>query len=292
MEGFQISSPLIWKEEESERVLVGKILASKVYTKSATEVILRKAWNLQDGFDVIAISDNAFMFKFTASEEFDRVLRGRPWSINGSLLNLMERTKYKSFEEFDFSRCPVWIQLHNVPMEAMCLENAITIGGYVGEVVLAEDPVYNGRLLRSFLRVRVVLDLRKPLSSGFWLPRPDGQQVWISIRFEKLQNFCYNCGKIGHENKSCGSVKLMSLAHPSEPRFGDWITMNACRSWDEVVTVVNKDWAEAGSAMKRKDEALNRRRNKDNSHGNKMSSSNDENLFVIKVLKSAHVEES
>ncbi|KAI9106828.1 hypothetical protein K1719_022356 [Acacia pycnantha] len=88
-----------------------------------------------EGFDVIEINGNAFMFKFTDKEEFNRVLRGRPWSINGFLLNLMERSTYKTCEEFDFSRCPVWIRMHNVPMEAWCLENAITIGGYVGEVV-------------------------------------------------------------------------------------------------------------------------------------------------------------
>ncbi|KAI9071419.1 hypothetical protein K1719_046615 [Acacia pycnantha] len=167
MEEFHISTPVLWKEADSENILVGKVIASKMYSKFAIEAILRKAWNLQDGFDVVEVSGNAFMFKFTAFEEFDRVLRGRPWSVNGCLLNLMERLKYKSFKEFDFGHCPVWIQLHNVPMEAMCLGNAITIGGYVREVELAEDPVYNGRYLRSFLRVRVLLDLRKPLACGF-----------------------------------------------------------------------------------------------------------------------------
>ncbi|KAI9122603.1 hypothetical protein K1719_006443 [Acacia pycnantha] len=34
-------------------------------------------------------------------------------------------------------------ELHNIPLEALCEENAITIGGYVGEVMLVEDPHYN-----------------------------------------------------------------------------------------------------------------------------------------------------
>ncbi|KAI9119456.1 hypothetical protein K1719_009332 [Acacia pycnantha] len=137
----------------------------------------------------------------------------------------------------------VWAQIHNVPLEALCLENAITIGGYLGEVMIAENPHYNGRFLRNFLRSRVVLDLRKPLAAGFWLPRPDGKKVWLSIRYEKLQSFCYTCGKIGHDYRCCGSEKVMSMLNRNEPRYGEWITTNACRSWEDVLVVVKDEWS-------------------------------------------------
>ncbi|KAI9122468.1 hypothetical protein K1719_006308 [Acacia pycnantha] len=182
MEEPTISDPLIWNEEEVEKMLIGKVLSAKTYSRSAIERILQKAWNLQSGFNVIEITGNTFMFWFSDEVEYNRILRGRPWSINGLLLNLMERSRFKQCEEFDFSHCPTWIQIHNVPMEAMYLENAIRIGNNVGEVVLAEEPRHNGRFLRTFLRVRVVLDLRKPLASGFWLNNPDGGKSWISIR--------------------------------------------------------------------------------------------------------------
>ncbi|KAI9117829.1 hypothetical protein K1719_011244 [Acacia pycnantha] len=107
--------------------------------------------------------------------------------------------------------------MHNVPLEARCLENAITIGGHVGEVLMAEDPSYNDRYLWNFLRARVVLDLRKPLASGFWLVRPDGKRIWITVKYERLQTFCYNCGKVGHDNKACQFVKLTSIPNANEP---------------------------------------------------------------------------
>ncbi|KAK4271731.1 hypothetical protein QN277_020378 [Acacia crassicarpa] len=125
MEENQISSPLEWREANVENLLIGKVLSSWIYSRAAIDSILRKAWNLQDGFDVIEINGNAFMFKFADEGEYNRILRGSPWSINGCLLNLMERSRYKSCEEFEFSRSPVWIQMHNVTMEAMCLENTI-----------------------------------------------------------------------------------------------------------------------------------------------------------------------
>lgn len=167
MEEEHISIPLIWKKEKLERILIGKVLANKSYTRSTMEAILRKAWNLQEGFDVIEVNGNAFMFRFEKEEEYCRILRGRPWSINDCVLNLLERSRYNFVEEFDFSRCPIWIQIHNVPMEAWCLENAITLGEHVGEVMLVEDPFYRGWYLRNFLRARVILDLRNPLAYGF-----------------------------------------------------------------------------------------------------------------------------
>lgn len=135
----------------AERILIGKVLSNRSYTRATMESILQKAWNLQSGFSVIEIAGSVFLFKFSDIEEYYRILCGRPWTINGCLLNLLERTKYNSCEEMDFGRCRVWIQMLNFPMEVMCLKNVVMIGGYVGEVVMVEDPYFNGRILRSFL---------------------------------------------------------------------------------------------------------------------------------------------
>ncbi|KAI9120292.1 hypothetical protein K1719_007325 [Acacia pycnantha] len=199
MEEPTICDPLIWKEEEVEKVLISKVLSTKAYSCSAIERIVQKAWNLQSEFDVIEVTGNAFMFSFSDEEEYNRILSGRLWSVNDFLLNLMERSRYKLCKEFVFSQCSIWIQIHNIPMEAMCLENTIKIGGYIGEVVLAEDPRHNSRFLCNFLLVKVVLDLRKALACGFWMNKSDGGRSWTSIRYENLQSFCYNYGRIGHD---------------------------------------------------------------------------------------------
>ncbi|KAI9113884.1 hypothetical protein K1719_015135 [Acacia pycnantha] len=63
------------------------------------------------------------------------------------------------------------------------------------ERILVGKVLSSKTLLRSFLRARVILDSQKPLAHGFWIPKPDGCHVWISIRYEKLQSFCYTYGK-------------------------------------------------------------------------------------------------
>ncbi|KAI9098425.1 hypothetical protein K1719_025050 [Acacia pycnantha] len=283
MEEPTISDPLIWREEKTEKVLIGKILSSKSYTRSAIERILQKAWNLQSGLDVIEVTGNAFLFNFSEEEELNRILQGRPWSINGFLLNLMERPKYKQCEDFDFSRCPIWIQIHNVPMEAMCLENAIRIGGYVEEVMLVENPHHNGRFVRNFMRVRVVIDLRKSLASGFWLDKPYGDKFWIDIRFEKLQKFCYSCGKIGHDSRTCRSEKQMSVVNITEPRFGAWITTNQCRILDELIVIVKDSWSEAAYFRRKQEENAIRRRKKSEQKIIECAINDEDDLFFIRT---------
>ncbi|KAI9097569.1 hypothetical protein K1719_025340 [Acacia pycnantha] len=91
------------------------------------------------------------------------------------------------------------------------------------------------------------------------MPRPEGKKVWLSIRYEKLQCFCYNCGKVGHDNRGCGSERLLSVASPSDPRFGAWITTTV--KWMRTVCYQDKQaiwyegkekwsWAQGNSELR------------------------------------------
>ncbi|KAL4316053.1 hypothetical protein AHAS_Ahas15G0246600 [Arachis hypogaea] len=72
----------------------------------------------------------------------------------------------------------------------------------MGMVSKLEDPKRNNTLLRTFLRIRVALDIAEPLPTGFWLEREELSKVWIYIKYEQLQDcFCLKYGKLGHRSK-------------------------------------------------------------------------------------------
>jgi hypothetical protein len=64
------------------------------------------------------------------------------------------------------------------------------------------DKVPHG--LGDFVRVKVKLDLRKPLARFVTISRA-GQREFFKIQFEKVPKFCGACGMVGHSHLECGT---------------------------------------------------------------------------------------
>lgn len=188
--------------------LVGKILHSKTLNKNAVSSILKKAWSTRGEFSITPWNDNTFLFRF--KDEMDRtsVMRDGPWSVMGNLLVLKPIEEGVVVSTMNFNVSPFWVQIHGLPVEKMTKANAETIGNRLGRL-LGIEAISDGLLLeRSFLRVRVELNLSQPLPKGFWLRRkePSGFDLWIAYKYERLTDFCYACGRVGHENRNCKYV--------------------------------------------------------------------------------------
>ena len=54
-------------------------------------------------------------------------------------------------------------------------------------------------MFRSYLRVLVEIDMHAPLKPGFLFHRRNGDPTWISLKYERLDIYCTNCGYIGHK---------------------------------------------------------------------------------------------
>lgn len=93
-----------------------------------------------------------------------------------------------------------------------------------------ENPIVNGNILRNFLRGRVKIDLNMPLPSGYWAPRSNLPNLWIVYWYERLQALCYNCGIIGHDQKSYQNTTVMSAFNPTSPKYGPRFSASAPKS--------------------------------------------------------------
>lgn len=71
--------------------------------------------------------------------------------------------------------------------------------GELMEVDFEEDDLAAGR----FLRIKLKMDIRKPLRWGIMVGVGDGEaERWCPIKYEFLPNFCYVCGLIGHTDRA------------------------------------------------------------------------------------------
>lgn len=102
----------------------------------------------------------------------------------------------------------------------MNVKNAETILNHLGELEEVENMFVDGQRLRHFVRASIRINVLIPLSTGCWIPRKDLPKVWVNIKYEKLQDMCFKCGVIGHDQRGCKEEKEMSSVRRDIPRYG------------------------------------------------------------------------
>lgn len=55
----------------------------------------------------------------------------------------------------------------------------------------------------KLVRIRVLLDVRKPLVSSVRVKMKDGMEETFDVRYERPPLYCFYCGKVGHGSKDC-----------------------------------------------------------------------------------------
>ena len=85
-------------------------------------------------------------------------------------------------------------------------ETGYSIGATIGEVVEV-DVVENGVQWGKCLRVRVMVDVTRRLIRGKRVTIEGVEGRWVQFKYERLPNFCYQCGLLNHDMKDCIKVK-------------------------------------------------------------------------------------
>ncbi|KAI8021070.1 hypothetical protein LOK49_LG03G02358 [Camellia lanceoleosa] len=208
METLDLSEECDECEDVSELCLVWKILTPKILNRIAISNILQSVWKPRSQLVISSWGDNVYVFQFSKSEDWCKVLDEAPWSVMGNLLVLQPLHLGMVISNFDFCWCPFWVQVHGLPLDKMAKKHGETIGNRLSKLIEVE-ALSDGLLVgRSFLRIRVELDVTKPLLQGFILhQRTQSGEPMANVRvlhkYEKLSNFCYDCGRIGHNDTSC-----------------------------------------------------------------------------------------
>ena len=98
----------------------------------------------------------------------------------------------------------------------MSEETGEKIGSRLGRYVMG-DPKLGLLEQAQFLRIRVEVPINKPLRRGGWLTSSEGEKVWVHYKYKRLPSFCFRCGFLDHEDRSC----LMANDEESVVQYGD-----------------------------------------------------------------------
>ncbi|GMP72413.1 hypothetical protein CsSME_00030462 [Camellia sinensis var. sinensis] len=217
MEAFELPEVIDECEDVSHRCLVGKILALTILNKPAVTNILLATWKTRASVVITPWKENVFLFQFDDLEDRLRVLQEAPWSVMRSLLVLQPLPLGKAIDELDFRWSPFWVQVHGLPLDEMTRAHREVIGNRIGRLVEIEAPSDGLLIHRNFLRLRVEVDVSKPLLQFILYRRdssgPVGDGLKIYYKYERLSEFCYDCGRNGHDKLACKFVSREEGLH-------------------------------------------------------------------------------
>lgn len=224
-------------DDSSQRAkftLVGKILSSKTLNRKGVANVIAKAWRTIEEVSVSAWGENTYVFGFKSENDVCKIMTLGPWSIMGSLMILRKWEAQKTLEEIDFSFIPFWVQIQGLPLGFLNARSGLKIAESLGKIIAVEDPEGRGKL-QKFIRVRVWIDVTKPLKKGFFLKRPEEEDLWVKFKYERLSDFCYCCGMVGHTINDC--VEKVSDRGSSLAYDG---SLRAEISWLDTINFGNK----------------------------------------------------
>ncbi|RYR44569.1 hypothetical protein Ahy_A08g040886 isoform A [Arachis hypogaea] len=105
------------------------------------------------------------------------------------------------------------------------------IGKRLGVVMKTKNPRWNNIFRKTFLRVKVTLNVTKPLPTGFWLARDNFHDLWVDFKYEKIQDsYCLNCRILGHNKRECKNPMTTACWDPMKLRYAPGLGVNRAKA--------------------------------------------------------------
>ena len=188
------------------------ILAAKFMTRRALNIeaigrTLKPVWKTQNGFEMRDVGNHILLFVFCNENEAERIIATKSWTYDKHLITLSRYDGLCPIRNGRFHTVNFWVQIHDLPVSRLNEKTAYGIGKSLGLVSKASQA---GELIEgNFLRIRVGINVTKPLNRGRKVLLGNDEEVWVSFKYEKMPNFCYWCGMVSHDAKEC-SIWLSS----------------------------------------------------------------------------------
>jgi hypothetical protein len=212
--------------------LVRKLLADRVVPRDYIRVHMMRAWKTIGGGGVFKmLVDNLFLIEFESSWEKSNILEGRLWLFYGNIFAIMPFDGFTLSSQLVFENAAFWVRMYNLPLACMGSGIEKQIGSTVGKIVEVEQNDGEAEW-GEYLRVRIVIDLTKPLDRGRKI-NIKNKSTWVMFKYEKLPNFCYHCGKVHYSRMGCSAKSLKGEGSiTGDTPFGPWLRVSPVfRRW-------------------------------------------------------------
>ncbi|KAJ1422241.1 Zinc knuckle CX2CX4HX4C [Sesbania bispinosa] len=223
--------PIILYDEEDvleglkscSKSLLGRIVTQKPIHTNNLHNALSGIWCQPKGFRIEEVAQKTFQFFFEEESDAERIRKGSPWLFRNSWLILRGWERGQNMEEVDFSNVLVRMQIWGLPSHCQTVRMGFKIGACMGRV--QEVEIFETKEKGIYLRCLIEMDVTKPLLGGISVGSKEDGVSWISFQYERLPQFCYACGLVGHEEELCKRRRKSELVGEGseEEEWGPWL---------------------------------------------------------------------
>ncbi|KAM1207630.1 hypothetical protein COP2_008439 [Malus domestica] len=194
--------------------LVGAALVNRPLNRWGVRNILRASWKDLGEIEVKWVRDNLYIISVPDDSVATRIVSQVPWAVMKQNFSVCRWPVELALEEVPVELLPFWVQICGIPLGLTSERNVRRLVRDVGTFLELEDL----SKARGFVRVRIVVNSKNPLIPGCWLSRGLDTDTWVEFKYERLQDFCYRCGRIGHANTECSFEPQKGHA----AGYGEW----------------------------------------------------------------------
>ena len=116
--------------------------------------------------------------------------------IDGKIITFRNSSTTQIPDTISYHLARPWVRVHDLPWKYLDPYQTLRILIHVGVVDTIEN---NGPRLpfEPYLRVRLMIDLSRPLIPGCFLPLDAERVIWVYFRYKGVYMFCKKCGRVG-----------------------------------------------------------------------------------------------
>ncbi|KAI0499496.1 hypothetical protein KFK09_017700 [Dendrobium nobile] len=184
--------------------LVGYSIGKRPYYEALKETAHR-IWKLKGTFQLIALIDGFFLFKFSLPEDYDMVCSKGVWFFHGKPFVFQKWTKNFHHTRENFTSVPIWVRVHNLPLVCWNSEGISKIASKIG-IPIAVDALTAAKTRLTYARICIQVSTTSLFLNSVAVSI-EGEVLNLQVQYEWKPTPCTSCAFLAHSSAPCPSTQ-------------------------------------------------------------------------------------